>query len=864
MQIQSLSQGRVAIRKREHILPLAGFVLFTFLLFGFSEAWADASLSSTLTVKKTTFKENATLKVTMSVTNTGTVMLPGVRPSPLQVTGLGRAVRQAWPKPAVAAIAPGAMVNFSLPYKAMLAGEIILSGNAISPLASSRVTSTPPITVISKKKTKGVGLTDYEGNVQVKLGKATVQLHFTDETTGSSISGLSVAAAVDKKNKSRAVVAAVDGYGRYPIQILVLQGHSSASLSAQAAGPVMAEADPPATLEASVYNGCDADAEARGWTVKAPMETSVLPPMQSPPTPGIPDDFSTTLASVVSAALSSAWQATQKAVISTEAVSCNQALQFDAEAIIGSPGDTLLSFPAEEALDVIAPKVGSIVNIYGQGQELLSKVNLALDLLRCGLFPDDELTLKRVTFLPISEKFQLVWHQPLSPEPDPSPLYSIAASATDPFGQKLTTGSLELLRQENLGSGFVGKLDSQGTSELPVPMGEYNWRVRSPGYKPSCGECSVTESGATIKATLQTNSIASGSLKANQLTGFLSAGTIFNVTPTFLDADKNPVACDGQVFYQVNNPVGSVVATVDQSGNVTMGSDCGAARVTAWCSGVQTTGVLVSTDCDGTLPAAPPATFAVSPASLVFTATEGGANPFSQILAVVQLSTDSPHTYSIIPNETWVSVLSPNPGGAYPVSVNISGMKAGTYTTTIDVTDLDAPANRQSVTVTLKILPAKNGGGGDLSGTWMGTWTLPTNYAFGPFVCNNLTNKTESGTMTMTLSTQSGSVPGVANVTGTVSMSGLEAASVPCGGGEICNSCSWFPFDVSSAPINALSTWAAITNQTIIFAEVNLPPSGPPLYLSYPIDALTFNGTYANGKITGTLNSTGTFSVSKQ
>jgi hypothetical protein len=295
-----------------------------------------------------------------------------------------------------------------------------------------------------------------------------------------------------------------------------------------------------------------------------------------------------------------------------------------------------------------------------------------------------------------------------------------------------------------------------------------------------------------------------------------------------------------------------------------MGAHCGAARVTAWCSGVQTSGVLVSTDCNGTLPAAPPATFAVSPSSLVFTAIEGGVNPPDQILAIVQLSTDAPHSYVIVPNAAWASVLSPDPAGAYPVSVNISGMKAGTYKTTIDVTDLNAPTNHQSVSVTLKIMPAKNGGGGDISGTWVGTWTLPTNYAFGPYVCNNLTNKTESGTMTMTLLTQAGSVPGIANVTGTVSMSGLEAASVPCGGGEICNSCSWIPFDVSSAPIDALSTWVSITSQALIFADVDLPPSGPPLYLTYPIDALTFNGTYANSKLTGTFNNTGTFSVTKQ
>jgi|GEM_PF-3744910 len=855
------------MRKKKRILYLGVLSLLITLLTGFTEASADASLSSTLTVAKTTVKETATLKVTMSVTNTGTVMVPGVKPSVFQATGLGRVALKTWPKPAIAAIPPGATVKFSLSYKAMLAGEIILSGNAISPLANSSVTSTPPITIISRKKTKKAGLTDYEGNVPVKLGNVTLQLHFTDQTTGSSISGLSVAAAVDKKNKSRAVVAVVDAYGRYPIQILVLRGPSTSSLSSQAAGSGMSGAGQTARLETHIYSGCDADAEAKSWNVIRSIETPALPPTPLPSTPVIPDDLSTPLTSAVSAALSSAWQVAVKSVTSKVVMVCPEVDGTDADAIGRSQqGKIMLSYPAREAFYKLDPRGGDMVNILGYAQDLSQFVNDADHVLHCGLYPDHEMSIKTVTFQSIlPDIFKLIWHQPLSSEPDPSPLYSIAASASDPFGQPLTTGSLELLRKANLGSGLVGTFDSPGTGEIPVPLGDYRWILRSPGFRPSCGETTVTESGATVNVTLQTNSIASGSLKANQLTGFLPAGTTFNVTPTFLDGNNNPVTCDGQVFYQVNNPVGSVVATVDQNGNVTMGGDCGAARVTAWCSGVQTSGVLVSTDCDGTLPAIPPATFAVSPASLVFSAIQGGTNPLSQILAVVQLTTDPPHSYSITPDATWVSVLSPDPAGAYPVSVDISGMKAGTYTATIFITDLNAPANQRSVPVTLKIQPANNNGGGDISGTWVGTWTLPTNFAFGPYVCNNLTNKTESGTMSMTLSTTAGSMPYIANVTGAVSMSGLEAASVPCGGGEICNSCSWVPFNVTSAPIDSsLSIWGSITGQVIIFADVDLPPSGAPLYLTYPISGLTFDGTYANGRITGTFNNTGTFSVTKQ
>jgi 3D (Asp-Asp-Asp) domain-containing protein len=191
--------------------------------------------------------------------------------------------------------------------------------------------------------------------------------------------------------------------------------------------------------------------------------------------------------------------------------------------------------------------------------------------------------------------------------------------------------------------------------------------------------------------------------------------------------------------------------------------------------------------------------------------------------------------------------------------------KEGAYSFGICVADIVGATNCNTTSVTVAAGQTTPPPPSDISGTWAGTYAYPTNYAFSANVCNNLQNITESGTMTMTLSSTASSLPYVFNITGTVSMSGLQVASVPCGGGTVCNSCSWNPFAMSSAPINSLSSFYSSTNQALIFVDVTVPPSVPPDYINYdPVRSFAFTGTYANGKITGTLGNAGTFTLTKQ
>jgi hypothetical protein len=110
-----------------------------------------------------------------------------------------------------------------------------------------------------------------------------------------------------------------------------------------------------------------------------------------------------------------------------------------------------------------------------------------------------------------------------------------------------------------------------------------------------------------------------------------------------------------------------------------------------------------------TLTVGPPGTgtsnLSVSPASLSFQATAGGANPASQSLGIG--STGGALAWSVADNAAWLT-LSPVSGGtpgSTTASVNIAGLAAGTYNATITVSAANAGNSPVNVPVTLTVSP---------------------------------------------------------------------------------------------------------------------------------------------------------------
>ena len=105
-----------------------------------------------------------------------------------------------------------------------------------------------------------------------------------------------------------------------------------------------------------------------------------------------------------------------------------------------------------------------------------------------------------------------------------------------------------------------------------------------------------------------------------------------------------------------------------------------------------------------------PATIGYSPSSFSFTGTQGGANPSGQTLSIWN-SGGGTLSWSVSDDATWLT-LSPTSGSStgetdnVVVSVDISGMSAGSYSATITISASGATNTPQTVSVSLTVNPA--------------------------------------------------------------------------------------------------------------------------------------------------------------
>jgi len=111
----------------------------------------------------------------------------------------------------------------------------------------------------------------------------------------------------------------------------------------------------------------------------------------------------------------------------------------------------------------------------------------------------------------------------------------------------------------------------------------------------------------------------------------------------------------------------------------------------------------------------PPPTIAVAPSSLSFSATQDGANPNAQTISI---SNDGGGTlaWTASDDASWLSLSAANGTGAatVTVSVNTTGLAAGTHDGTITIAATGATNTPRTVAVTLTLAA-------DYSGSWAGT-----------------------------------------------------------------------------------------------------------------------------------------------
>jgi len=122
----------------------------------------------------------------------------------------------------------------------------------------------------------------------------------------------------------------------------------------------------------------------------------------------------------------------------------------------------------------------------------------------------------------------------------------------------------------------------------------------------------------------------------------------------------------------------------------------------------------------------PTPTIGVSPSSLSFTATEGGANPANQTVSITNTGGGTLN-WTASDNATWLTI-SPTSGTApstLTASVNISGLTAGTYNGTITISATGATNSPVSVPVTLTVNPTGGCGGQLITNGGFETGTTP-------------------------------------------------------------------------------------------------------------------------------------------
>jgi glucose/arabinose dehydrogenase len=137
-----------------------------------------------------------------------------------------------------------------------------------------------------------------------------------------------------------------------------------------------------------------------------------------------------------------------------------------------------------------------------------------------------------------------------------------------------------------------------------------------------------------------------------------------------------------------------------------------------WATGATWSDGPISGHVLGTLSAPPPPALGVSPSSLAFSATAGGANPANQALSVTNTGSGA-LSFTASDNAPWLSV-SPASGSApasLTASVDVAGLSAGTYNGAVTVTAAGATGSPATIPVTLTVNPSTPPPGG-LVGAW--------------------------------------------------------------------------------------------------------------------------------------------------
>jgi uncharacterized protein (TIGR03437 family) len=185
--------------------------------------------------------------------------------------------------------------------------------------------------------------------------------------------------------------------------------------------------------------------------------------------------------------------------------------------------------------------------------------------------------------------------------------------------------------------------------------------------------------------------------------GFTAGASISQSTSPLVTSVKDNVG----VFFLLPSPVTGTVLLGQVTGTIPSSATSGqtyTVSVTIVSPSYQGKAVPVALGPDSTLTVGTP-TISLSPATLQFTAQQGGANPASQGIIVTNSGAGTLSWTASVTGGNWLSVspVTQNVGTKLTASVNIAGLAAGSYTSTIQVSSGAATNSPQTIAVSLTV-----------------------------------------------------------------------------------------------------------------------------------------------------------------
>lgn len=324
----------------------------------------------------------------------------------------------------------------------------------------------------------------------------------------------------------------------------------------------------------------------------------------------------------------------------------------------------------------------------------------------------------------------------------PSSTHSWTFSWTAPTVTATTTATLSAAAIDSYGGG-TGTIKQAITVNAPAPLPTIN------------------VSPATLSFSYQSG----GSVPSAQNVAVSSSGTAFNYTAstsaTWLTATPASGSTPGSVSVSVN-PASLAAGTY--TGTVSIAS-----------AGASNSPKTVAVTLNVTAAALP--TLTTNPASLNFTYQIGSSTPAAQAFAVA--SSGSAVNFTTATSATWLSATpSGTTGGNVSVSINPSGLAAGTYNGNVTITSAGAansPKVAVSLTVTAAPVTTLTVSPASLSFTYQTGGAVPAGQPINVTASSAMSYTATSSGSWLSVTPGSGNTPG--SLTASVNPSGLAAGN---------------------------------------------------------------------------------------